>query len=65
MKNERYPLDLVMKRSQGSFSDHFSEEVIREMIAVDGRVGGREESGDTCSYRELGCSDQVGEQERE
>ena len=38
MRNGQYPLDLVIKRSRGSFSGHFSEEVAREMIAVDGRM---------------------------
>lgn len=35
MRNEKCPLDLVIRRLPGSFSGHFSEEVVREMIKVD------------------------------
>lgn len=46
MRNKKHPLDLVMKRSPGSYPGHFGEEVAREVITVGGRAYGREGSRD-------------------
>lgn len=35
MRNEKCPLDLVIRRSRESFSGHVSEEGVRGMIAMD------------------------------
>lgn len=48
MRNEKCPLDLVIRRSQGSFSGHVGEEVVRGMIAMDRRVDRREGSREKC-----------------